>query len=47
MELSHITKDVEKGKAAVDLSFITVLITASGDPLNSTDRKHPNIPING
>ena len=47
IEFNHITKDVVKGNAVVDFSCITVLITARGDPLNKTDKKHPRTPIRG
>ena len=45
IEFNQITNDVEKGSAAVDLSFITVRMTAKGEALNTTDRIHPNIPM--
>jgi hypothetical protein len=35
------------GNAVVDFSCTTVFITARGDPLNKTDKKHPRTPIRG
>jgi hypothetical protein len=41
---NQITTLVTKGKAAVDFSAITVLITASGEPLNKIDMEQPRRP---